>query len=224
MIGIGPLLPHTIYSACWRKRPFCGREFPLSHTAVPLQIQPAHCRASVIDGYCLQSMNRQIGAPFLQAFRTSYSHSAIQCVQDLWSLLSPSKSGSAFAALMLLYFWLVVRFLSFCFVPPDAYGGSVITASKIPGWNALTSFSVSPCKIFQFFPSAYSSGYVPSFISSSKLRSFVIGIILSVLSAPADFSSLFVFSGRTLAVSVSQEQKKLSTFHFHIRTYLLCGY
>lgn len=38
---------------------------------------------SVMDGYCLQSINRQIGAPFLQAFRTSYNHSAIQWVQDL---------------------------------------------------------------------------------------------------------------------------------------------
>ena len=45
-------------------------------------------------------------------------------------------------------------------------------------------------------PQTLASGYVPSFISSSKLRSFVIGIILSVLSAPADFFSLFVFSGR----------------------------
>lgn len=38
---------------------------------------------SVMDGYCLQSINRQIGAHFLQAFRTSYNHSAIQWVQDL---------------------------------------------------------------------------------------------------------------------------------------------
>ena len=123
--------PHDIFSLL--------AEAPFLRTGVSLI---PHCGSSpdpacplqgICDRrYCLQSMNRQIGAPFLQAFRTSYSHSAIQCVQDLWSLLSPSKSGSAFAALMLLYFWLVVRFLSFCFVPPDAYGGSVITASRFP--------------------------------------------------------------------------------------------
>ena len=73
-----------------------------------------------MDGYCLQSIKRQIGAPLLQAFRTSYSHSAIQWVQERWSLLSPSKSGRAFSAFMLLYFWLVVRLRSFCLVPPDA--------------------------------------------------------------------------------------------------------
>ena len=61
-----------------------------------------------------------MGAPLLQAFRTSKSHSAIQWVQERWSLLSPSKSGRAFPERMLLYFWFVVRFLSFCFVPPDA--------------------------------------------------------------------------------------------------------
>ena len=54
-----------------------------------------------MDGYCLQSIKRQIGAPLLQAFRTSYSHSAIQWVQERWSLLSPSKSGRAFSAFML---------------------------------------------------------------------------------------------------------------------------
>ena len=65
-----------------------------------------------------------------------------------------------------------------------------MTASKIPGWNALTSSDSLTFKSIPFYPSAYSSGYVPSFISSSKLRPFVIGIILSFLSVPADFSSL----------------------------------
>ena len=36
--GIGPLEPHTMYSLCWRKRPFWGRLVILSHTAQPRQI------------------------------------------------------------------------------------------------------------------------------------------------------------------------------------------
>ena len=80
-MGISPLLPQTIYSACCRKRPFWGRLLPLSQTAVPRQIQPAHWRASVAAGSCRQSMNIQIGAPGLQTFRARYSHSAAQRVQ-----------------------------------------------------------------------------------------------------------------------------------------------
>ena len=117
---MGPLLPHTTYSLCWRNRPFCGRLVILSHTTQPRQIHPAHCKASVMEGYCRQSMNRQTGAPGLQAFRASDSHSAIHLVQLLWSRLSPSKSGRAFFGFMLLYFWLVVRFFSEGFQPPEA--------------------------------------------------------------------------------------------------------
>ena len=71
-----------MYSACWRKRPFCGRLFPLSQTAVPRQIHPAHWRASVAAGSCRQSMNIQTGAPGLLTFLASYSHSAAQRVQE----------------------------------------------------------------------------------------------------------------------------------------------
>ena len=43
----------------------------LSHTAVPRQIQPAHWRASVMEGYWRQSIKRHMGAPGLQAFLAS---------------------------------------------------------------------------------------------------------------------------------------------------------
>ena len=120
LMGMGPLEPHTMYSVCWRNRPFCGRLVILSHTATPRQIHPAHCSASVMLGYCRQSMNRQMGAPGLQALRTSLSHSAIQRVQLRWSRLSPSKSGNAFSARILLYFCTVVRFFSLGLLPPLA--------------------------------------------------------------------------------------------------------
>ena len=102
--GIRPLLPHTTNSLCWRNRPFCGRQVSLSHTTTPRQIHPAHCSASVMHGSCRQSMNRQTGAPSLQAFHASNSHSAIQRVQLRWSFWSPMKSGRAFSLRMLLYF------------------------------------------------------------------------------------------------------------------------
>ncbi len=80
-MGISPLLPQTMYSACCRNRPFWGRQFPLSQTAVPRQIQPAHCRASVAAGSWRQSMNIHTGAPGLQTLRASDSHSDAHRVQ-----------------------------------------------------------------------------------------------------------------------------------------------
>ena len=72
---------YGMYSDCWRKRPFCGRLATLSHTAKPRQVQPAHCRASVMAGSCRQSMNRQTGAPGLAIRRASCSHAAVQNIQ-----------------------------------------------------------------------------------------------------------------------------------------------
>ena len=119
-MGRGPLLPQMMYSLCWRNLPFWGRQVSLSHTTQPLQTHPAHCKASVMEGYCRQSMNRHTGAPGLQARRASESHSAIQRVQLRWSFWSPSKSGNGLSDLRLLYFWLVVRFFSAGFEPPEA--------------------------------------------------------------------------------------------------------
>lgn len=74
----GPVrAPYNIFTLL-AKTPFCGRLVILSQTAEPRQIHPAHCRASVMLGYCLQSINRQMGAPGLQTFLASESHSAIQ--------------------------------------------------------------------------------------------------------------------------------------------------
>lgn len=70
-----------MYSAWERKRPFWGRELPLSHTAVPRQIQPAHWMASVRLGSCRQSMNTHRGAPGLAMRLHSESHSAHQLVK-----------------------------------------------------------------------------------------------------------------------------------------------
>ena len=108
-----------MYSACWRKRPFWGRPFPLSQTAVPRQIHPAHCRASVAAGSCRQSMNTHTGAPGLQALRARDSHSAAHRVQDRWSLASPSKGGGACSP-MLEYFRVVDLFFSAWVRPPEA--------------------------------------------------------------------------------------------------------
>ena len=69
-----------MYSLCWRKRPFWGRLVILSHTAQPRQIQPAHCSASVIEGYCRQSMNRQMALPVCRLF---WRQKAIQ--PSIWS-------------------------------------------------------------------------------------------------------------------------------------------
>ena len=118
-MGMSPLDPQTMYSACWRKRPFWGRLLPLSQTAVPRQIQPAHWRASVAAGSCRQSMNIHTGAPGLQIFLASYSHSAAQRVHDRWSLASPSKGGGAWSP-MLEYFLAVDLFFSAWVRPPDA--------------------------------------------------------------------------------------------------------
>ena len=71
-------------------------------------------------GYYRQSMNRQMGEPGLHTRRASESHSAIQRVQLRWSFWSPSKSGKGLSDLRLLYFWLVVRFFSAGFEPPEA--------------------------------------------------------------------------------------------------------
>ncbi len=64
------------------KRPFCGREFPLSHTAMPRQIQPAHWSASLAQGSCRQSMNIQTGAPGLAARLQEVQPPAAQRVHD----------------------------------------------------------------------------------------------------------------------------------------------
>ena len=100
-----------MYSACCRNRPFWGRLLPLSQTAVPRQIHPAHWRASLAAGSWRQSMNIHTGAPGLQSFLASLSHSAAQRVQDLWSLESPSKGGGAWSP-MLEYFLAVDLFFS----------------------------------------------------------------------------------------------------------------
>ena len=74
--------PHHIF-ALLAETPFlraAGHLIPY-HAAPP--DPSAHCKASVMEGYCLQSMNRQTGAPGLQALRASYSHSAIQRIQLL---------------------------------------------------------------------------------------------------------------------------------------------
>ena len=60
---------------------FLGTAVALSQTAVPRQIQPAHCRASVAAGSCRQSMNIQTGAPGLQLFGPDTAISAAQRVQ-----------------------------------------------------------------------------------------------------------------------------------------------
>lgn len=108
-----------MYSACCRNRPFWGRLLPLSQTAVPRQIHPAHWRASLAAGSWRQSMNIHTGAPGLQSFRASLSHSAAQRVQDLWSLESPSKGGGAWSP-MLEYFLAVDLFFSAWVRPPEA--------------------------------------------------------------------------------------------------------
>ena len=71
-------------------------------------------------GSCRQSMNTQIGAPGLQAARALLIQTAVHSIQLSWSFWSPSKSGRALSALILLYFWLVVRVFSLGFAPPPA--------------------------------------------------------------------------------------------------------
>lgn len=97
-MGISPFEPQTMHSLCCLNLPFCGRQFCLSHTAIPRQIQPAHCMASVNEGNCLQSINTATGAPDFEMRRHSDSHSAAQSVHDLWSFASPSKAGGRVVA------------------------------------------------------------------------------------------------------------------------------
>ena len=59
------------------------------------------------------------GAPGLQARRASASHSAVQRVQERWSLESPSKGGGALSP-MLEYFLAVDLFFSAWVRPPEA--------------------------------------------------------------------------------------------------------
>src|SRR5699024_11983645 len=56
--GIPSLDPHRMNSACWRKRPFCGRQVTLSHTATPRQIQPARCIASRSEEHTSELQSR----------------------------------------------------------------------------------------------------------------------------------------------------------------------
>ena len=62
-MGISPLDPQTMYSALLAEAALLGTLLPLSQTAVPRQIHPAHWRASVAAGSCRQSMNMHTGAP-----------------------------------------------------------------------------------------------------------------------------------------------------------------
>ncbi len=153
--------PHNIFSLL-AESAFLRTGVPLSHTGS--SPDPSCPLEGIGDGRVLSPVNKEADrSPFLAGFPhiiQPFSHPV--CPGSLVFVIS-IKIRKCICSTHTAVFLVCSTVSSFCFVPPDAYGGSVITASKIPGWNALTSFNVSPCNIFQFFPSAYSSGYVPLF-------------------------------------------------------------
>ena len=142
-IGNGPLLAQRINSACWRNRPRWGLDVFLSHTATPRMLHPAHCTASDKAGRFRQSINMANTAPGFAFSRADSRIIRIKWVHDRWSMLSPQKSGKGQALFDAVYLTLVAACLADNVLPPLEYGGSVITASKVP---------ISCCKTSRAFP------------------------------------------------------------------------
>lgn len=130
-----------------------------------------------MDGYCLQSINRQMGAPF---YRPVLHHTAIlpsnasRNADPCYPRQNPARHFPLSHCCILIgcaiaFIWLRTA---------GSVGRVRNQGIKIPGWNALMSFSVSPCRIRQCSPPRDSTGDVPSFIRLSSCK-FSIGIILS---------------------------------------------